>query len=72
MKSFKNYFNKFIKLFFLIFFEKKMHAELLKMVPSFIILRLFAFKVEPVEVISVINSEEPVDGCNTIPVKERT
>jgi len=42
------------------------------MVTSFIILRLFAFKVEPVEVISVINSEEPVDGCNTIPVKERT
>ena len=62
MKSFKNYFNKFIKLFFLIFFEKKIHAELLNMVPSFIILKLLAIKVEPVEVISVINSEDPVNG----------
>ena len=62
MKSFKNYFNKFVKLFFLIFFEIKMHAELLNMVPSFIILKLLAIKVEPVEVISVINSEDPVNG----------
>jgi hypothetical protein len=62
MKSFKNYFNKFVKLFFLIFFEIKIHAELLNMVPSFIILKLLAIKVEPVEVISVINSEDPVNG----------
>jgi hypothetical protein len=39
-----------------------MQAELFNITPSFTILRLFAFKVEPVEVMSVINSEEPVKG----------
>jgi hypothetical protein len=39
-----------------------MQAELFSTIPSFIILKLLAFKVDPVEVISVINSEEPVNG----------
>lgn len=39
-----------------------MQAELFNITPSFIILKLLAFKVEPVEVMSVINSEEPVNG----------
>jgi hypothetical protein len=47
---------------FLILLEIKIQAELFNIVPSFIILRLFAFKVDPVEVISVINSEDPVNG----------
>jgi hypothetical protein len=53
---------RFKKLFFFIFLETKMQAELFNIIPSFIILKLLAFKVEPVEVISVINSEEPVNG----------
>ena len=48
--------------FFLIFLETKIQAELFSIVPSFIILKLLAFRVEPVDVISVINSEEPVNG----------
>jgi hypothetical protein len=39
-----------------------MHAELLNIIPSFMILKLLAFKVKPVEVISVINSDEPLNG----------
>jgi hypothetical protein len=46
----------------LILLEKKIQAELFKITPSFTTLRLLAFKVEPVEVMSVINSEEPVNG----------
>ena len=38
-----------------------MQAELFNIIPSFIILKLLAFKVKPVEVMSVINSEEPVN-----------
>jgi hypothetical protein len=60
--AFFDYFKRFKNLFFSIFLETKMQAELFNITPSFIILRLFAFKVEPVEVISVINSEEPVNG----------
>ena len=59
---FFDYFKKFKNLFFSIFLETKIQAELFNIIPSFTILRLFAFKVEPVEVISVINSEEPVNG----------
>jgi hypothetical protein len=59
---FFDYFKKFKNLFFSIFLETKIQAELFNITPSFIILRLFAFKVEPVEVISVINSEDPVNG----------
>ena len=59
---FFDYFKKFKNLFFIIFFEIKTQAELFNIIPSFIILKLLAFKVEPVEVISVINSEEPVKG----------
>jgi len=51
---------RFKKLFFFIFLETKMQAELFNIIPSFIILKLLAFKVEP-GVISVINSEEPVN-----------
>jgi hypothetical protein len=59
---FFDYFKKFKNSFFSIFLETKIQAELFNIIPSFTILRLFAFKVEPVEVISVINSEEPVNG----------
>jgi len=52
----------FKKLFFSIFLETKIQAELFSIIPSFIILKLLAFQVEPVEVMSVINSEEPVNG----------
>ena len=55
-------YNKFKNDFFFIFLEIKIQAELFSIVPSFIILKLLAFKVEPVELISVINSEEPVNG----------
>ena len=56
------YLRKVKNLFFLILLAIKMQAELFNIVPSFIILKLLAFKVEPVDVISVINSEEPVNG----------
>jgi hypothetical protein len=59
---FFDYFKRFKNLFFSFFLETKIQAELFNIIPSFIILRLLAFKVEPVEVISVINSEEPVNG----------
>ncbi len=55
LKDLKTYFSQF-------FLETKMQAELFNIIPSFIILRLLAFKVEPVDVMSVINSEEPVNG----------
>ena len=44
------------------FFETSKQAELFSIFPSEIILKLFSFSVEPVEVISVINSAEPVKG----------
>ena len=44
------------------FFESKRQAEELNIIPSFHILKLFAFKVSPVDVISEITSEEPVKG----------
>jgi hypothetical protein len=59
---FFDYFRRFKNLFFSVFLETKIQAELFSIVPSFIILKLLAFKVEPVDVISVINSEEPVNG----------
>ena len=62
MRLYFFYFNKFNKEFFIIFLETKMQAELFNIVPSFRILKLLAFKVAPVDVISVINSEEPVNG----------
>ena len=61
-EDFIDHFKKFKNLLFLIFLETKIQAELFNIVPSFTILKLLAFKVEPVEVISVINSEEPVNG----------
>ena len=59
---FFDYLSRFKNLFFSIFLETKIQAELFNIVPSFIILKLLAFKVEPEEVISVISSEEPVNG----------
>ena len=52
-------FNRF---FFAFFFEVKRQASDFKISPSFKIRRLFAFKVSPVEVMSVINSADPVKG----------
>ena len=56
------YLKSFKKLFVLNFLETNKQAELFKILPSFTILRLLAFKVDPVEVISVISSAEPVKG----------
>jgi hypothetical protein len=39
-----------------------MQAELFSIIPSFNVRKLLAFKVEPVELMSDINSEEPVNG----------
>ena len=47
----------FLLLSFKDFLETKMHAEDLRIKPSFSILSLFAFKVAPVVVMSVIISD---------------
>ena len=51
-----------ILLIFFLFFENKRHAEELKIIPSFKILKLLALKVSPEDVISVIISDDPVKG----------
>ena len=62
----KNVLNKFIVLLtmfiFLLFFDVIKQAWELRIIPSFNILNLLAFKVAPVEVISVIISDDPVNG----------
>ena len=45
-----------------LFFENSKQADELKIIPSFNTLKSFALKVSPVEVISVIISEDPVKG----------
>ena len=45
-----------------LFFENSKQADELKIIPSFKARRLFALKVSPVDVISVIISDEPVKG----------
>ena len=57
-----NFFNRPVITFFLTlslndFFETKIHAEDFRIFPSFKILRLFAFSVAPLDVISVIISD---------------
>ena len=44
------------------FFDISKHACEFKMNPSFKTLRLLSFKVFPVEVISVIISDDPING----------
>ena len=44
------------------FFEKNTHACDFKINPSLRILRLLSFKVFPLEVISVIISDDPING----------
>ena len=53
------FFNPF---FFRFFFEVKIHAWDFKIWPSLSTRKLFALRVSPVDVISVINSAEPVKG----------
>ena len=52
----------FLLIFFIDFFEINKHAEEDKILPSLSILRLFALRVDPVEVISVIISDWLVKG----------
>ena len=53
------FFNPF---FFRFFFEVKIHAWDFKIWPSLSTRKLFALRVSPVDVISVINSADPVNG----------
>ena len=57
IKEFKKGFS-----FMAFFFEERTQAWDFKIKPSFKILRLLSFKVLPVEVISVIISDEPING----------
>ena len=64
---------KFFKPFFLLlFFEVKIQAWDFKISPSFNIRRLFALRVSPVDVMSVINSAEPVKGYASVAPKLST
>ena len=55
-----------------LFFENSKQADDLKIIPSFNTLKLFALKVSPVEVISVIISEDPVKGYVSVAPKLST
>ena len=61
-----NWINFFKPFFFEFFFEIKIHAWDLRISPSFKTLKLLAFKVSPVELISVINSADPVKGYASV------
>ena len=56
----------FSPFFFKFFFETKIQAWDFKISPSFKTRKLFAFNVSPVELISVINSAEPVKGYASV------
>ncbi len=56
----------FIPFFFKFFFDEKIHAWDFKISPSFKTLKLLAFNVSPEEVISVINSADPVKGYASV------
>ena len=55
--------------FFLLFFEINKQACDSKIIPSFKNLKSLALKVSPVDVISVIISEEPVNGYVSVAPK---
>jgi len=58
---------KFLRnLLFKNFLETNKQAELFKIFPSVITLKLFAFNVDPVDVISVMSSAEPVNGYDSV------
>jgi len=61
-----------ILLSFFLFFENKRQAEELNIIPSFKTLKLLAFKVSPVDVISVIISDDPVKGYVSVAPKLST
>ena len=61
---------KFLRnLLFKNFLEMNKQAELFKIFPSVMTLKLFAFKVDPVDVISVMSSAEPVKGYDSVAPK---
>jgi len=61
---------KFLRnLLFKNFLEMNKQAELFKIFPSVMTLKLFAFNVDPVDVISVMSSAEPVKGYDSVAPK---